>query len=355
MLAGSVPAFSQTCFQDQTVNDFIQGTLGSNTVAVPDYDGAVILTPASNEEFTGTSVPTGWVNAVSPWNPGGTISYPGGSVIVNGSHIYSTASYGPGTSIEFVATFTAGNFQNVGFSADGNFNSPWVTIGRRDQAGTGLYARSELNGTELLLGNDLLNSPHLYKIVWNATNFQFYVDGILLQTWTQTISTQMILQVSDYFFETVGPILSVDCMRVIPYVSTGTFTSRVYDGLYPKNWGVISWNSDVPAETSLSVSVRTGDVSEPDGTWTGFTTISSGTTVGGTSLYIQYQAVLSTVNPLFTPELKDVLVNCTEAGTVVPSVTSHPTSQSSCEGRTVVFEVCRIRISKSYCAVAGQQ
>jgi hypothetical protein len=338
LMAGSAVAKAQTCPQDQTAAHFNMGTTGANTVVVPDYDGSVILMPASNEEFTGTTTPAGWIDAVVPWNAGGTVTYTGGRVVVNGSHNYSSAFYGPGTSIEFVATFTAGNFQNVGFSTTGAFTAPWVTIGRATQAGTGLYARSNLGSTELELGFDLLNAPHLYKIVWNATNFQFYVDGVLLRTMNQTVATPMCLQISDYFYELSGPVLSVDCMRVTPYVSSGTYLSGVFDGMNPKNWGAVTWNADVPSGTGLEISVRTGDVAVPDGTWSSFAPIpSSGSNAGGTSRYIQYQAVLSTANTLFTPVLKDISISCAEATVIAPQITGNPVSLSSCIGSTVVF------------------
>lgn len=338
LVAGSAVAMAQTCLQDQTAAHFNMGTTGASTVVVPDYDGSVILMPAINEEFSGTSVPAGWVDAPTPWNAGGTIFYTGDHVVVNGSHIYSSAFYGPGTSIEFVATFTAGNFQNVGFSTTGAFAAPWVTIGRATQVGTGLYARSSLGSTELELGYDLLNTPHLYKIVWNATNFQFYVDGVLLQTMNQTVTTPMCLQISDYFYESSGPVLSVDCMRVTPYVASGTYLSGVFDGVNPKNWGAVTWNADVPSGTGLEISVRTGDVAVPDGTWSTFAPIpSSGSNAGGTSRYIQYQAVLSTANTLFTPVLKDISVSCAEATVIDPQITGNPVSLSSCIGRTIVF------------------
>jgi len=334
----SLALSGQTCPQDQTAAHFGLGTTGTNTVVVPDYDGAVILTPASNEEFTGNSVPSGWVEGGQWTLPNGTYSY-GGSVVVNGTHIYSSASYNQGTSIEFVATFTAGNYQNVGFSSTGAFGSPWFTIGRATQVGTGLYARTSQSANDLPLGENLLNAPHLYKIVWNASSFQFYVDGVLLQTMNYSIPDPMYLQISDYVYDTGGLVLTVDCIRTTPFVTSGTYTSRIFDGVSSKNWGAVTWNADVPFETGVAIYTRSGDVAVPDGTWSNYTLIpTSGSIAGGSSRYIQYQAVLTTSNTLYTPALKDISITCTEATVVAPTVTDHPDSQSSCAGRTVVFE-----------------
>ena len=51
--------------------------------------------------------------------------YPVGHLIVDGAHAYSDLSFGPGSSLEFRATFTSANFQNIGFSGDSDFNAPW--------------------------------------------------------------------------------------------------------------------------------------------------------------------------------------------------------------------------------------
>ena len=79
------------CAQDRTLADFSLGTPGENTQVVLDGDGAVILKPGYLEEFTGSSVPAGWVQGAlaSPWSPSGTFTYTGGQVTVDGSHLYS--------------------------------------------------------------------------------------------------------------------------------------------------------------------------------------------------------------------------------------------------------------------------
>jgi glycosyltransferase involved in cell wall biosynthesis len=51
--------------------------------------------------------------------------------------------------MEFVATYTAAAFQNIGFAADGVFSSPWVVIGEGGSTG-GVYARSDSTADVLL-------------------------------------------------------------------------------------------------------------------------------------------------------------------------------------------------------------
>ncbi|MEI9808796.1 MAG: hypothetical protein WDO16_13555 [Bacteroidota bacterium] len=123
----------------------------------------------------GSAVPSGWSSAT--YNPNGTTTVGGGSITVNGAHAFSTNTYAPGTSIEFVATFTSGTFQNIGFTSDQEYNtSPWVTIGRTNEPDGSLLARAS-DGTSVNLGTNLIGAPHRYRISWNETNFQFLVDG----------------------------------------------------------------------------------------------------------------------------------------------------------------------------------
>jgi hypothetical protein len=98
-------------------------------------------------------------------------------------------------------------------------------------------------------------------------------------------------------------------MRVTPYVSPCTFTSRVFDAGQPVNWDSLAWTGSVPGGTSLNLSVRTGNTPTPDGTWTAFSSVAqSGDPIGKTSRYLQYQADLTTVSPTQTPVLSDVTI-----------------------------------------------
>jgi hypothetical protein len=330
------------CAQDRTLADFSLGMPDANTMVVLDGDGAVILKPGYLEEFTGSSVPTGWAQGAlaAPWSPSGTFIYAGGQVTLDGSHLYSTTSFGPGSSLEFTATFGAGNYQNIGFSSDAAFGAPWVVIGRGTQGDNNLYARSNSGGatSEVLLGTGLLDSPHNFKITWSATGtFEFYVDGINIPAATVTVSaSSMVIQISDVVL--AGAVLSVDWVRTTPYVASGTFTSRVFDGVAVRNWGETMWSADLPEGTSLAVFARTGSTPVPDGSWTPFVQIpSSGSPVGLTSRYLQYRVDLATINTLFTPSLRDLAISCTAAGVSAPVITLQPVSQTICGGTSVSF------------------
>ena len=99
--------------------------------------------------------------------------------------------------------------------------------------------------------------------------------------------------------------LSVDWMHVTRYATPGTFVSRVFDGgASTSTWGVMTWTADNPAGTRpgderahgrhLAARGRVGPRA------------SSGTPLGATGQYLQYQAVLSSTDTQATPVLRRV-------------------------------------------------
>ena len=298
----STPA--PACFVDDTETDFSAGTRSSTYVTVND-DGELTLQPTVASEFSGTALPNDWSTVA--WGGGGSSTVSGGSLTVDGAHAYSNLSFGPGHSLEFRATFSAANFQYIGFATDGDVNSPWIVIGEGGSTG-GVYARMD-GASDVLLSSTTLGTPHVYRIDWSANAFAFSVDGSLLTTLSRTVASNMVTLVSD--FNTGGGNLAVDWLRVTPFASSGSFDSRVHDAGGTVLWNAISWNADVPAGTSLAFSVRHGDTPVPDGSWTAFApAASSGVQVGGASRYIQYRAALATTDPSLAPSVRDVAIAC---------------------------------------------
>jgi hypothetical protein len=325
------------CVQDNVVADFNLGTSDANTIVLGLEGGEVSLKPAVLEEFTVPSLPVGWSGGT--WNSGGGTTFTNGQITVNGTNIYTNSSFEAGTTLEFAATFTQGNFQNIGFSGNGQFNDPWVVIGRGNIGGdNGLYARGS-SGEAVLLGSNLLNTLHRYKIQWNSNgSFQFYVDNALINAagFTQTVGgTTMIIQISD--FPVDGANLSVDWISSTPFAGSGTFTSRIFDASTAKNWLQANWTAETPAGTTLQIFQRQGNTTTPDGTWTSFTAITNGANVGGTSRYIQYQMNLATSNTTVSPVFKDITIACENPSNTTPNITLQPLAQTKCEGQEVTF------------------
>ena len=110
------------------------------------------------------------------------------------------------------------------------------------------------NGTSTRLSTTTLGTPHVYRIDWTASGFTFYVDGMLATTITRSVANNMVVIVSD--FNTGGGSLSVDWVRVTPYVSPCTFASRVIDAGELVHWTDLSATGATPTGTSLNFETR---------------------------------------------------------------------------------------------------
>jgi len=321
---------SNVCAFDQTFADFNLGTTGANTSLALEADGEVILKPVLNEEFSGSTVPASWGQGIFTGGGGTTVN--NGAVTVNGTHIFSTASFFVGSSIEYVATYNSGSFQNVGLAATQGFDAPWVTIGQGSSPDGNLYARSSADpGGGVNLG-PLLGTPHRFLIKWNAGNFEFYVDGSTSPAATISIavSQPMFVQISDV--NTSDGSLSVDWLRVTPYTASGSFTSRIFDAGATTNWGAVTWIAAVPSGTGLQLFVRTGNTASPDNTWSNYTAVTNSGNVGVTSRYLQYRVDLSTTDTKLTPVLKEFGIECSQGSDNTPPVITTVVATSAADG-----------------------
>jgi hypothetical protein len=311
---------------DQVAADFALGTF-TDTYLAETQDGEVTLAPAEGAEFSGTSLPAGWGSF--EWHAGGVATVSGGQVSMDGRLVRADAYFAPGYSLEFVATFSGapapGNrLQHVGFGGGGDtppetFNTfPWAMFSTGLSGGQ-LLARVWDGGPQLdtPIPGDFLGAPHHYRIDWNAASVDFYIDGSPVHSEPITISTSMRAAASDYDLD--GVTLDLDWMRIAPYVTAGSFESRIFDAGDPATWHTVTWNADLPAETSLSVAVRTGDTAVPDSTWTAFVPVpGSGSDVSAPGRFLQYRTDLCTTNTGLTPSWEDVTITCAVCADTIP-------------------------------------
>lgn len=113
---------------------------------------------------------------------------------------------------------------------------------------------------------------------------------------------------------------------------SGTLLSDVLDTSMQTRWGRTVVQADVPKGTGLTIEVRTGNVSEPDETWTKWQKPSDALPVGR---FFQYQATLTTENPEVSPVLRSVAVHYatvnqppTIESIEVPDLTSSPVEKA---------------------------
>ncbi len=292
---------------DTTVADFSGGSLEANTYITSDEDGEVVLSPTAGSELFGSSLPTGWFDVpYSADGTGGTATISGGVLTLDGRRAGTSATFGPGRSVDFVATFTGGPYQHAGFGVT-FFQSPWA-IFSTEQSGAIFQARSFNPATAAQIDTTIPGSwfgaPHHYRIEWNTSNIIYYIDGVQVASHPISIPGPMSPMAAEY--NSGGYSLSVDWLRMSPYLTPGTFTSRIWDAMGTADWGAPEWVVDLPAGTSLEMSVRTGDTPVPDGSWSAYTPMTYGVPLGRSSRYLQYQAEMGTTDVTKTPVLRQV-------------------------------------------------
>ncbi len=96
------------------------------------------------------------------------------------------------------------------------------------------------------------------------------------------------------------------------YARKGTYESSVYDAGMISQWGAIEWDAEVPPGTKLTLAVRTGNVSKPDDTWSGWSAEmvdQRGSRVGAPAgRFAQFRATFETDDSAKTPELRVVRI-----------------------------------------------
>ena len=97
------------------------------------------------------------------------------------------------------------------------------------------------------------------------------------------------------------------------FVGQGELVSEVYDTKLLSRFGALSWRADLPAGTAIGVQVRSGNVGEPDETWSAWsaeqTDPSASRAESPPGRFVQYRVRLSTRNSAQTPELLSVALS----------------------------------------------
>ena len=339
------------CVVDETEEDFGAGQNQATYVSGTE-DGEVILAPALGTEFNQLPPSAEWL--VTPLLAQASATVADGELLLSGARLSAEpeAGFGPGHSLEFEVTFSASRPQDIGFGAGGDTGpndvlnaAPWAML----SAGLGepsLTARTWTGGAfiDQPLSNDLLGTPHQYKIHWTTGSIEYSVDGVLLNTQSVAIPGPMRPAIRDA--GNGGTPMPVKWIRMTPYASSGTFLSRVFDPGSGQQWTAVRWSASVPASTSLAIDVRAGGTPTPDGSWTTFHTIPfSGSPANVTGRYMQYRVRLATTDAEKTPELEDLGVACTAASTTtgvpeagLPAVTLARPPMPNPASRETAFE-----------------
>ncbi len=94
------------------------------------------------------------------------------------------------------------------------------------------------------------------------------------------------------------------------YAAHGTVVSEVLDAKLLSKWGSLRWQADAPPGTKVTVAARSGNVAEPDETWSDWsaeqTDPETAIIAAPPARFLQYRATLTTDNPSLTPSLRDL-------------------------------------------------
>lgn len=95
----------------------------------------------------------------------------------------------------------------------------------------------------------------------------------------------------------------------------GVFDSVVRDATLLSRWGTARWNAMLPAGTHLKVETRSGNISEPDGTWSAWSEVrrDSGDPLQGAitsppARFLQYRLTLESEKPDIEPIVREVSI-----------------------------------------------
>jgi hypothetical protein len=94
------------------------------------------------------------------------------------------------------------------------------------------------------------------------------------------------------------------------YTARGTAVSEVLDARMVSRWGALRWKADTPAGTRVTVAVRSGNVAEPDETWSDWspeqTDPDLAVVAAPSARFLQYRATLTSDNPAASPSLRSL-------------------------------------------------
>ncbi len=96
------------------------------------------------------------------------------------------------------------------------------------------------------------------------------------------------------------------------FARQGSVVSEVLDARLPSRWDSLRWRAEASAKTAVTVATRSGNVAEPDETWSDWTaeeTDGEAATVRAPAArYLQYRVTLKTEDPRHSPTLQSLTI-----------------------------------------------
>ncbi|HXF70773.1 MAG TPA: CARDB domain-containing protein [Thermoflexus sp.] len=318
-----------------TVADFTAPCVISMNISVANTDGGELRLVASVEDyFDGTSLDTTrWITNISNPQAGSYQSLIMGSGLITLDGVYLrsvlTMTQVPmffETRARLMQSANTSGSPDLGFYREiGPLYNPntmsssirLFILGNGDP--NDLIVRARDDGGEMIDRN--IPDPdktqfHIFRIEWEEGQTRYLIDGQPQETITinTTVITSWVFlyhQTPSFYGSTPTDI---DWVRAGQYALNGIFTSCPQDAGQKVQWTTLSWDADTPAGTTVTFRVRTS----MDGTtWSDWSNpLPSNPNNIPPSLafarYLQYRVEMSTTSPMFSPEVRQIVLRSTE-------------------------------------------
>ncbi|MDW8065901.1 MAG: hypothetical protein RMK32_09780, partial [Anaerolineae bacterium] len=164
---------------------------------------------------------------------------------------------------------------------------------------------------------------HVFRIEWEQNVTRFFIDGVMqisAPSNTTVITSWVFLyhQTPSSYGSTPTDI---DWVRAGQYASSGVFDSCPQDAGQKVRWTTLSWNAVTPTGTTVVFRVRT---SMDGNTWSNWSdplppppnNIPENLAF---ARYLQYRVEMSTTNPMFSPEVREIAISYNQLADLVVS------------------------------------
>jgi hypothetical protein len=109
------------------------------------------------------------------------------------------------------------------------------------------------------------------------------------------------------------------------FANKGSVVSEVMDAKLVSKWGTLSWRADTPAGTSVTIALRSGNIADPDDTWSEWsgeqTDPQQAAIAAPAGRYLQYRVTMHSEAGKVTPVLHSVTLRYA-TGNQAPEITS---------------------------------
>jgi hypothetical protein len=96
------------------------------------------------------------------------------------------------------------------------------------------------------------------------------------------------------------------------YAARGSVVSEVLDARLVSRWGALHWQADTPPGTAVTVAVRSGNLAEPDETWSDWSAEQAdprqAVAAAPPARFLQYRVTLTSTDPAATPAVHGLTV-----------------------------------------------